>query len=331
MRRTWLAAVLGGALVVQPMDVMAQTYLVVVSGIGGEPKYSHVFEQWCTTLVSAARDRFHLPDESIVYLAESPGRQPGVAGKSTRQNVEAALNSLATRAEPAARIFIVLVGHGSAVGGQMRFNLPGPDMTAEDFAAVLSRFPTQEIVFVNLSSASGGFIPALSGERRTIVTATKSGFERNETIFPGHFVDAFAGDGADTDKDERVSVLEAFNYARREVARAYDSENRLLTEHALLDDDGDGRGSAEPDPRSGDGGMAVRLFLDDPTQSAGVISDPALVALYKEKEQQERQLAALRSRKDQMEAEVYQRELERLLLELARTSRAIREREGKQP
>jgi hypothetical protein len=90
-------------------------------------------------------------------------------------------------------------------------------------------------VLVNTASASGDFVPVLSGPNRVLVTATKTGFERNETIFGEFFVDAFASDGADTDKDNRVSVLEAFTYARREVTRRYEDSNRLLTEHALLE------------------------------------------------------------------------------------------------
>ena len=316
-----------------PVDATSQTYLVVVSGIGGEPRYSKAFHEWSATLIKAARDRYGLPPASILYLAESAAGDPSITGKSTKENIVRTLDDLAHRVEPDARIFIVLIGHGSAVGGTSRFNLPGPDITAEELAGLLSRFSTQELVLVNLTSASGGFIPVLSSDRRTIVTATKSGFERNETIFAGHFVDAFVSEGADVDKDERVSVLEAFNYARHEVARAYESEQRLLTEHALLDDNGDGKGSTEPDPQTTDGARAMRLFLDDVggRSPRTVSGDPELDALYEEKQTLEERIAALRVRKDQIVPETYERELEQLLIQLARTSRAIREREEKEP
>ncbi len=234
-------------------------------------------------------------------------------------------------AETNARVFVVLIGHGSAVGGEPRFQIPGPDMTAQDFAALLAQFPSQQIVFVNLSSASGGFIPVLSGERRTIITATKSGYERNETVFPGYFVRALAGEGADVDKDERVSLLEAFDFARLEVARDYERDNRLQTEHALLDDNGDGRGSVQPRADGADGSVAVRLFLRDPSSVAADASDPELNALLVRRQQLEEELTLLRARKDSLASDVYQRGLERVLLEIARTGRAIREREGGRP
>jgi hypothetical protein len=156
---------------------------------------------------------------------------------------------------------VLLIGHGSAQGGEARFNLPGPDLTAADFGQLLARFSTQRVALVNAASASGDFVVALSAPNRTIITATRGASEKNETVFGGYFVKAFAGEVADTDKDGQVSLLEAFSYARREVERFYQSENRLQTEHALLDDNGDGEGSRDPDASATDGANARRFLL----------------------------------------------------------------------
>ncbi len=200
-------------------------------------------------------------------------------------------------------------------------------MTATDFAKLLDLFTTQEVVFVNTASASGDFIARLSAPNRTVITATRSGNERNQTLFGRYFVEAFADDGADVDKNDRVSALEAFDYARREVARAYESEGRLLTEHALLDDNGDGEGSNEPDPRDSDGALARTLFLGDEAPAAaadGEPADPRLAALYEQQRVLEEQIAELRQRKEQMELSDYERRLEELLVELALKTREIR-------
>jgi hypothetical protein len=332
MKRLSLVTVFAVAFAAFPVTGTAQTYLVVVSGLGGEARYRMAFQEWGSTLVATARDRFAIPAERIVYLTESPELDSAASAKSTKVNIEASLDRLAMEVEPDALVVIVLIGHGSAVAGASRINLPGPDMTAEDFAALLARFPSQQIVFANLSSASGEFVSVLSGERRVIVTATKSGLERHESIFAGHFVDAFAAEGADTDKNERVSLLEAFEYARLEVGRVYESDNRLLTEHALLDDNGDGEGSAEPSPDSADGSMAAQIFLESATSRvADTVADPELAALYETRRDLEGAVAALRARRSQMSVEEYEQELERILLELARTNRQIREREGGSP
>jgi len=332
MRRglRWLAV---ACAVLAARPAVAQTYLVVVSGIGGEPAYQERFLVWGSALVEAAEERLGIGEDHVAYFAEDPSRDPRIRGRSTKANVTTALTDLASRAEPGARIVVVLIGHGSVVGGEARINLPGPDMRAGDFALLLDAFSTQEIVFANLSSASGDWIAALSGERRVVVTATRSGTERDESLFGGYFVAALTEDEADTDKDGRVSVLEAFQYANAETDRVYGQQNRLRSEHAMLDDDGDGRGTPEPDGESGDGVHARRVFLAaDPGRAArAATDDPALVALYDERDSLETAVASLRARKGAMEAAAYEAELERTLLALARTNREIRAREGREP
>lgn len=317
---------------------LAQTHVVVVSGVGGDPQYSELFRGWGGRVVEAARARLGVPAANISFLAERPERDRRITAAATKERLEAVLREIAARAEPTADVLIVLFGHGSDRGGEPRFNLVGPDVTAADLAAWLAPCKARHIVVVNTGSASGGFIPVLAGPGRIVVTATKSGFERNAARFGEFFARALAADpaegaeGADTDKDGRLSVLEAFDYARREVARAYEREKRLLTEHAMLEDDGDGDGSAEPNATSGDGALAASVFLTSASAAvAAATADPEMKRLYARRDSLERRVAELRAAKGSMAADVYERELEDALVELATTSRAIREREGKRP
>ncbi len=307
----------------------SNTHVLVVSGIGGDREHSDRFYEWAMTFINAAQDRMGVPEDLITYLAEKRDRDPAhIDGRSTKVEIETALAAIAERAAPTDVVFVMLAGHGSTRGDDVMFNVPGPDLTATDFAAALSPFSTQRLVFVNLSTASGGFVPVLSGPNRIVITATKSGFERNESIFGGFFVQAFAEDVADTDKDDRVSILEAFEFARREVARVYDAEQRLLTEHALLDDNGDGEGSTEPDAREADGAIARTIFLagGGAAVAAAAGDDPVLAALLEEKRQIEQRIAELRNRKDQMDPQEYENSLEDLIVELALKNREIEAR-----
>ena len=325
-------AVVAFAAVRPPSAALAQTRLVVISGLPGEPKYAESFHAWSASLVDAARSRYGVADSSIVWLAEDPGKAPGsIASKSTKENVERTLDGLATRMRAGEQLVVVLVGHGSTQGDGVRLTLPGPDLSAADLARLLVKHGSRRVAVIVAASSSGDFVPALSGPGRVIITATKSGFERNESIFGEHFVAALAGDGADADKDGRVSLLEAFTYASREVRRIYEQENRLLTEHALLDDNGDRSGSAEPGARGGDGGLARSFFLSGTTSSAAASSDPRATALRKEKEDLESKIEALKGRKGAMDAKAYEAELERLLVDLAATTRALRAVEGRSP
>ena len=324
MRRTaaFVALCLG-----LPTLLAADPALVVITGPGGEPRFDERFGAWASTLMDAAANRHGLPEASIVYLAADPGRDPGRArARSTAENVRAALKELSATAS-ADPLFVVVIGHGSYRDGVSKVNLPGPDLTAEDFARLLQPFGERPIVFANLTSASGGFVEALSAPGRVVITATRSGLERNASTFARHFAAAFVGDEADVDHDGRLSVLEAFDYARAEVERSYGRERKLLTEHALLDDDGDGEGSARPGPEAADGRLAATLTLGtSPTAQAGAAAeDPEVARLEREKAVLEEGIAELRRAKESLAKEEYEDRLEDLLIRLALTNRQLRE------
>ncbi|MFV2006604.1 MAG: C13 family peptidase [Longimicrobiales bacterium] len=305
------------------------THILVITGLGGDPAHSETFTDWADRFIDAVVERHGVPAESVVYLAEKPDGDARTHARSTSDNVRQAVAEISAHADPGDHVFMLLIGHGSYAGGESRFNLPGPDLSAKDFALMLDQLSEQKVAFINVSSASGGFVEALSGEDRTIITATKTGMERNDAVFGKYFVDAFAQEGADLDKDERVSLLEAFRFARQEVARAYEQDNRLLTEHAMLDDNGDGKGSADPATGQADGSLAQTMFLVPAAQAAGQSTDdPVLQRLYEERTVLQSRIDELRALRDQMDPERYEAQLEVLLVELALKNREIRAREG---
>ncbi|MDX1567182.1 MAG: hypothetical protein R3223_05225, partial [Longimicrobiales bacterium] len=223
-----------------------ESHVLVVQGLAGTPEMGERFQRWATRLVDASVDRFGLLPDNVIYLAPDPEVDPDrITGESRAENVESTLREIRSSLEPGDRLLIVLIGHGTFDGEESRFALPGPDLTASDFDGLLDGFPDGSVALVNTASASGAFLPVLSDPGRVVVTATSTGRERNATEFGRFFTEALAAEGADTDQDGTVSLLEAFVYARSEVERHYDEQNLLLTEHALLADSGDGEGSDE--------------------------------------------------------------------------------------
>ena len=328
-----LLATLVTASVAIPVTAAAQqTHLLVITGLGGNPDYTQQFHQWATTLIDAARTRYEVPSESITYLGEKPELAPDVIdGRSTRENVEAAIQSIDDRASSGDHVVIVFFGHGSFTDAA-RINLPRRDLSAEEFAKLLDKLGGQQVTFVNTASASGPFVEKLSGSGRIVMTATKTGEERNAPFFGGYFVDAFSSgeEEADQNRDRRVSMLEAFTYARARVVQSYETEGLLTTEHALLDDNGDGQGTDEPDPLSGDaadGLVARTLFFTSAAgrrTDAAFPDDPELQALYQERDELEARVDDLRRIRGGADPEQYQAELEILMIELALKSREIR-------
>lgn len=321
--RMKLRALLLLGLLASPFAHATQNHLLIVTGIGGTDGYRHQFGASAERLYQAALEA-GIGQDNITLLSASP--LPLAAWprqNSDKARLLRALLEIEAAARPGDRVFVILLGHGNPRGDSAVFNLPGPDISADELAAALDGLDRQTVIVVNTASASGPFVKALSAENRVVITATSSGREYHAPLFGEHFVGAFAAGGADTDKDERISMLEAFAYARREVRRAFDSEKRLLTEHALLDDNGDGEGSLEPGEFEPDGGLASRVYLQQPPTLAQGAS-AQLVEMVQRKQQIEQAINDLKRRREDLPGADYYARLENLLVDLALLSRDIR-------
>lgn len=307
---------------------MLHAFLLIVVGLAGDPEHGKTFHKWGTTLAEAS-ERLGVSGENMVYLVDQPLEGDAkVTGKATREEITKAFEHFATKAGAEDVVFVVLFGHGSFDGRSAKFNIPGPDMGPADFNTLLAKLPTKQVVFVNTASASGPFVETLSAPGRTIVTATRSGAEQYATLFGGYFVDALVSEVADSDKNKRVSVLEAFQFAKAEVTKAYEREGLLATEHALLDDNGDKDGSPDPSPSAKDGKVANIVALGA-ASTEGLPADPKIRALYLERRDMERRVEALRLLKESMEPGRYASELEKLVTAIALKTREIRGAEGR--
>jgi hypothetical protein len=220
--------------------------------------------------------------------------------------------------------WIVLIGHGTFDGKEARFNLRGPDLTSSELGTLLQGFQ-RPLVVVDTASGSGAFLQALSGTNRVVVTATRSGNEQNYARF-GEFVAlAISDPAADLDKDGQTSILEAFLSASRKSADFYKSEGRLATEHAMIDDNGDRRGT----PADWFTGIRVTRKSTENIKPDGfranqiqLVRNAREAALTVEQRQRrdelEREVEDLRGRKKQMEEADYYQDLEKIMLELGR-------------
>ena len=320
MTRLVLRLVLLSAALFCASSACAQdTHVILVTGVSGDSDLAAQYHTWALAVMDAAA-KAGVADANLAYLAEDPAVDPAhIRARSTRENVSKAFADAAAKARPDDEVFVLLIGHGSFDGRQAAFNLPGPDLTAGDFADLLKKMATQRVVFVNTASSSGAFLEALKGPGRTIVTSTKTGGERLDPRFPEFFVKALTTTEADQDRNGRVSVLEAFNYATRQVQDAFEKGGHIITEHAAIDDGSDGK-------------LAATLFLAPQgakRADIAAVTDPALRALLEQQDALERQVAALRLKKDVIPPAEYDAQLEKLVTDLALKTREVRELEGK--
>jgi hypothetical protein len=296
------------------------THLLLVTGVGGDDEHAKNFHKWATAIVSAAKERGGLTDATITYLGDKPELDAAhIKARSTRANVEQAFADLAARAQPADEVIVILIGHGSFDGKMGAFNLAGPDLTADDYARLVGAIRAQRIVFVNTASSSGAFVQPLAAPGRAIITSTKTGGEKNEPVFAQYFAEAFTDASADTDRNGRISVAEAFEYAKNKAVATYTKSGSILTEHATLDDSREGK-------------FAATLYLDSDRARAdktAKVADPELRALLEQQQALQTQIDGLKLKKELIPPAEYDQQMETLLTDLALKARAIREKEAK--
>ncbi len=306
MKRALLLAIV----TVWGLQAHAATYYVIVAGLGGEPDYQQRFN-------SAAKDL----DRMFKGSGESARVYTLSGAQSTSSQLRETLSTIARDAKADDEFVLILIGHGSFDGVEYKFNLVGPDVSSAQIAEMCDRITTRRQLVVNTTSASGGSVAALERPGRAVVAATKSGTEKNATIFARYWVEALQDPAADADKSDSISAMEAFIYATKKTAAFYDSQKRLATEHAVFDDIGHG----EPVREAGNGqGLLLSsitvLRLGGNLQAA---NDPGKRVLLQKKEELEQKIDTLKYQKAAMDPAAYKQQLTAALLELAKVQEAL--------
>jgi hypothetical protein len=300
-------------------SAQAGRYALVIAGASGEEQYATMHREWVDRLVGLLEGKFGMEPSHVVVLTETP--KTGES-KSTAENVKASLSKLATAIGKDDQLFVMLIGHGSGSGPEAKFNLVGPDLTAAEWNTLLQPIKGR-LVVVDASSASAGFLKTLASPDRVIITATNSAAQVYHPTFGQAFIDALGAPAADLDKNDRVSLWEAFVYASTLVEQHYQREGTLATEHAMLDDTGDGTGR-DASAAATTVTLAGMTYLD--AASTATSADPALQQLFDRRAALTAQIDELRRKQSSMPAAEFDQQFEKLALELAQVSADIRKR-----
>lgn len=287
-------------------------YYLTVAGLGGEPEYDQRF-----TGLASDLDKVFKASGGDVHVYTLTGKE------ATRARLTETLGLISSQAKPEDDFALILIGHGSFDGTEYKFNLVGPDISAEELAGLCDRLPAKRQLIVNTTSASGGSIAGLERPGRGVIAATKTGTEKNATIFCRYWVEALHDPDADVDKNEAISALEAFQYADRKTAAYYESEKRLATEHAVFEDTGKNEAVRAPSSETGEGLMLSTFTLVRIGAAERAANDPAKRALLAKKEELERQIDSLKYQKAAMTEDDYKKQLTAALVELARVQQEL--------
>ena len=292
------------------LPASATTFYLTISGLGGEPDYDQRFKMWATDIENSLKQS---GGDSKIETMQAP----------TRDAIRKRLGALAQEVKPGDAFVLMLIGHGSFDGVEYKFNIPGPDITGGELATLLDHVPATRQLVVDMTSSSGGAVSILRKPGRIVIAATKTGTEKNATVFARYWAEALREPAADADKNESISALEAFSYAEKKTADSFESQKRLATEHAVLEDTGKGEGEHLPSADNGEGKLAAVFPVVRLGANAAAARDPAKRELLAKKEQLEQEIDKLKFDKAAMPAEQYKRQLTVLLLQLAETQEAL--------
>jgi len=288
------AACLVAALALHAGNARAELYYLIVSGIGGDPIYAERFAGEASDMAGAAERTLGSGDRVLTLAGEA----------ATRDAVREAFSGLGQDLDASDRLAVFLIGHGSYDGTEYKFNLPGTDITGDELSELMQAVPAESQLIVNMTSASGSVLEAWSGVAgRTLITATRSGAERNATRFSEHWAKALSADDADLDKNGSISAQEAFDFTSNLVDESFESEGALATEHPELRGD-------------------TAAMFEVARLTARVAVSPEVERLMSERDALLEQIAALRLRRDEAGAD-YQSQMLELQVSLATIQQQI--------
>ncbi len=297
-----------------PVAGRADSAALILGGVPGSPVHETRFAEWTEATRAAMIETFGFSEENVAVLENREARA---------DDIRAAFRSFGDRLTSDDTFFLFFIGHGSFDGSEYKFNTMGADLTAADYGEMLDSIDAGRTVIVNATNSSGAAIEVLAGENRVVVTATRTGTERNDTIFYDYFLAALDDAASDEDKNERLSVWEVFRYATLAVERFYEEQNRLATEHPQISDNGLEKTGVDPDEMP----TLARLIQFNAPRAIDV-EDPVLRTLLAERSQLESDVEALRLIQDTMPSEEYGARMEELLIELALKNQEARAREA---
>jgi hypothetical protein len=292
--------------------IHADTYFVTVAGLGGEQDYQTRFDSEAADL-----DKIFKASGVGVHVYTLSGAD------AKREKLLSTLQQVATAAKAQDDFVLILIGHGSYDGFEYKFDLTGPDVSGEQLAEACNRIQARRQLIVNTTSASGGSVAALQHPGRAVIAATKTGTEKNATVFARYWVEALQDPAADLDKNESISANEAFQYADRKTAEFYSSQKRLATEHPVFEDLGKGEAVRLASTENGEGRLLNAFTLIRLGSSKTAALDPAKRDLLAKKEDLESQIDILKYKKAAIAPADYKKQMADLLLSLAKIQSQI--------
>ena len=281
----------------------ASTRAIVIAGLGGNVEFDASFSEHSEAIATALRTRASSPEHVTYLIGEEANRESFLAAMA---DVVKQANDASDSDDSVDTFVLMMIGHGNINRQGWQFNVSGPDISVTDLVAALAPMNVGREVIVASASASGDILKALSQAGRTVVTATKSGGEINAVRFTQYLAEAMASDEADVDRNELLTVKEAFTFANNATQQYYTEQKLLASEHARFSSNDD---------------VSTTLATLGALRDAK--NNPAIAALLEERSELEKSFYQVKDSKPTLDTDVYYQELEAVLVKIATLQQTI--------
>ena len=299
-----------------PRIARADSSALIIQGIAGSEEQELKFGKWGADTAAVLVKEMGFSKDRVIHLS---------GAETAKASVEKAFTQLRQQLKPQDTLVLFLIGQGS-FDSDYKLAISGPDLSGAEYSKLINSVTAGRTIIVSSTPSSGGMFQALGGKNRVLIASSRSG-EREDTVFYEHFLAGLKGAAADADKDTKVSAWEAFRYATSGVERFYKEQGRLLTEHAAVSSDGAAQAVASS-VADQDAPVLARITAINADRPV-TVADAKLQVLLNEKKEIEQKLEMLRLNKSLLLEADYEKQLEELILQLARKNEQIREQEKK--
>ena len=253
---------------------------ILVCGLAGDEEHRERFSQSLELLYAGLTEHHGFAPENVhVLWGNEPMDQDGAGvrasrGVASRETIADAAETVRRSLAPEDALWVIVLGHAHFDGRYSWLNVEGPDIQHLEFGRLFEEMRSREQVFLITTPSSGYYLRSLAAPGRIVIAATEPDLEVNETLFPHKLAAALGGppptEEIDFNQDGRVTLLDVYLWTTREVAEEYATGELLATEHSLLDDNGDGRGTEiQIDYLPEELGGRLRAGQDPPARPAG--------------------------------------------------------------
>lgn len=234
-------------------DGSANRWMVVLCGLPGDDEHRTRLTDAVRKLITSAPAVFQFDKSRMRVLAGDETMRSEIAdtfsetGICTRESVATVLESLGSDIAPSDTCMLFLLGHAQLYEARSTFNVQGIDFDGTELASWMKPIQCLNRVFWITTPVSGFWLKPLSGPCTTVISATEPDLEFTATEMPYALADIVAGsNGAqplnDIDEDGKLTMLDLYLAVNLEIHQRFRTAERLQTEHAQLDDNGDGIG-----------------------------------------------------------------------------------------